>query len=215
MENGFILPPLPYAEDALAPAMSAETIAYHYGKHHANYVNTLNKLIEGTEFETKPMKYLIMKGDGAIFNNAAQVYNHNYFWKCLTPNGGGEPEGHLAAAINAKWGSFAEFRAAFTKAALGQFGSGWAWLAKTVEGDLEILATSNADNPIAHGMKPMLALDVWEHAYYLDHRNNRAAFVETFFEKLVDWKWVEARFDGAPCGCGMRADLKGCGCHHH
>ena len=215
MENGFILPPLPYAEDALAPVMSAETVACHYGKHHANYVSKLNSLIEGTEFETKPMKYLIMKGTEAIFNNAAQVYNHNYFWKCLMPNGGGEPAGNLAEAVKAKWGSYENFRAAFTQAALGVFGSGWAWLAKTAEGELEILATSNADNPIAHGMKPMLALDLWEHAYYLDHRSDRASFVEAFFDKLVNWKWVEARYDGAPCGCGMRADGKGCGCHHH
>lgn len=212
--NGFIFPELPYAKDALAPAMSAETIEFHYGKHHQNYVNTLNKLIEGTPFENKPMKAILMHAEGAIFNNAAQVYNHNYFWKCLSPNGGGEPRGNLANALVAKWGSYAEFRAAFTKAALGHFGSGWAWLAKTAVGDLEILTTDNADNPIAHGMKPMLALDLWEHAYYIDYRNNRAAFVEAFFDKLVNWTWIGARYDGAPCGCGMRADGTGCVCLH-
>ena len=150
-----------------------------------------------------------------MFNNAAQVYNHNYFWKCLTPAGGGEPTGALAEAVNAKWGSFEAFREAFTKAALGQFGSGWAWLVKTADGGLDIMTTSNADNPIRHGLKPMLALDVWEHAYYIDFRNDRAAFVKAFFEKLVNWKWVEARFDGAPCGCGMRADGAACCCGGH
>ena len=213
--NEFILPPLPYAEDALAPVMSAETIAYHYGKHHRTYVTNLNKLIAGTPLEDKPMKYLLMKTEGAVFNNAAQVYNHNYFWKCLTPAGGGEPTGALAEAVNAKWGSFEAFREAFTKAALGQFGSGWAWLVKTADGGLDIMTTSNADNPIRHGLKPMLTLDVWEHAYYIDFRNDRAAFVKAFFEKLVNWKWVEARFEGAPCGCDMRADGAACCCGGH
>lgn len=213
--NEFIQSPLPYAANAFAPVMSAETIEYHYGKHHRGYVANLNKLIAGTEFEDKPMRAILMKSEGAIFNNAAQVYNHNYFWKCLTPDGGGEPSGNLAAAIAAKWGSYAEFRAAMTKAAVGHFGSGWAWLVKKRDGSLDIMTTDNADNPIPHGASPMLALDLWEHAYYIDYRNNRAAFVEAFFDKLVDWKWIQARFDGAPCGCGMRADGAACGCHHH
>ena len=147
--NEFILPPLPYAEDALAPVMSAETIAYHYGKHHRTYVTNLNKLIAGTPLEDKPMKYLLMKTEGAVFNNAAQVYNHNYFWKCLTPAGGGEPTGALAEAVNAKWGSFEAFREAFTKAALGQFGSGWAWLVHDPkENKLKVLSTVNEANPM-------------------------------------------------------------------
>lgn len=210
--NEFILPALPYAKDALAPVMSAETIEYHYGKHHQTYVNNLNKLIAGTEFEEKPMKAILLHAQGAIFNNAAQVYNHNYFWKCLSPQGGGEAAGRLGQAIAATWGSFAAFREAFAKAAAGLFGSGWTWLAQQKTGELVILTTANADNPVAHGMKPLLALDVWEHAYYIDYRNNRAAFIEAFFDKLVNWSWVEARFDGAPCGCGMRSNGQGCGC---
>ncbi|WP_337645548.1 superoxide dismutase, partial [Duodenibacillus massiliensis] len=152
----FILPNLPYAMDALAPVMSKETLEYHYGKHHQSYVTNLNKLIKGTEWEDKPLKEIILKAKGGIFNNAAQVYNHNYFWKCMTPNGGGEPAGALRDAIVAKWGDVAAFVEAFSAAAAGNFGSGWTWLVKKEDGTIDIFSTSNADNPIAHGMKALL-----------------------------------------------------------
>ncbi len=211
--SDFVLPALPYDLDALAPAMSRETLEYHWGKHHQTYVNNLNALIKGTEFEGKPLREIIKNSQGGIFNNAAQTYNHAYFWKCLTPNGGGEPTGALAEAINAKWGSFAAFKEKFSAAAAGNFGSGWTWLVKTAEGELDIMNTSNAGTPLTEGAKPILALDVWEHAYYIDHRNARPKFIAAFFDQLVNWEFAQARFEGAPCGCGCRAESAcACGC---
>lgn len=187
----FTLPELSFGLDDLAPAMSRETLEYHWGKHHQSYVTNLNKLIEGTEFEGKSLEEIIKTAKGGVFNNAAQVFNHNFFWQCLKPNGGGEPRCEfLKSAINAKWGSFEEFRKAFTASAAGNFGSGWTWLVKKPDGTLDIVNTSNAANPLTEGHKPLLVLDVWEHAYYVDYRNARPKFIGTFFDKLVNWKFV-------------------------
>lgn len=158
------LPPLPYAEDALAPYISLETIQYHYGKHHQAYVTNLNNLIPGTEFENMPLEEIVKKSSGGIFNNAAQVWNHTFFWNSLSPNGGGAPSGALGDAINAKWGSFDAFKEAFAKAAVGTFGSGWAWLVKKADGSLDIVSTSNAATPLTTADKALLTIDVWEHA---------------------------------------------------
>ncbi len=187
------LPPLPYAKDALQPHISAETLEYHYGKHHQTYVTNLNNLIPGTEFADMTLEDIIKKSTGGIFNNAAQVWNHSFYWNCLSPNGGGAPQGALAAAINAKWGSFDAFKEAFTKAAIGTFGSGWAWLVKTPAGDLEIVSTSNAATPMTSNQKALLTCDVWEHAYYVDYRNARPKYVEAFWN-LVNWQFVSANF---------------------
>lgn len=183
------LPELPFAQDALAPHISAETLEYHYGKHHQAYVDNLNKLIPGTEFENKPLEDIIKKASGGIFNNAAQVWNHTFYWRCLSPQGGGEPAGELAMAINRSFGSLASFKEAFTKAAIGQFGSGWAWLVRNQDGSLSVEATSNAGNPLTEGKKPLLTCDVWEHAYYIDYRNARAKYVEAFWQ-VVNWTFV-------------------------
>ncbi len=191
----FTLPQLPFGLDDLAPAMSRETLEYHWGKHHQTYVNNLNNLIAGTEFEGKSLEEIIKTAKGGVFNNAAQVFNHSFFWQCLTPNGGGEPCcDALKAAIDAKWGSFAEFRKAFTASAAGNFGSGWTWLVKKADGTLDIVNTSNAATPLTDGLKPLLTIDVWEHAYYVDYRNARPKFIEAFFDKLVNWKFVAAQF---------------------
>lgn len=187
------LPALPYAKDALQPHISAETIEYHYGKHHQTYVTNLNNLIKNTEFETMSLDETIKKSSGGIFNNAAQVWNHTFYWKCLSPNGGGAPSGSLAEAINAKWSSFEAFKEAFTKAAIGTFGSGWAWLVKNSAGELEIVSTSNAATPMTSGQKALLTCDVWEHAYYVDYRNARPKYVEAFWN-LVNWDFVAANF---------------------
>ena len=187
------LPELPYAKDALAPFISAETLEYHYGKHHATYVANLNKLIPGTEFENMSLEDIIKKSSGGIFNNAAQVWNHTFYWNCLSPNGGGAPTGALADAIQAKWGSFDAFKEAFSKAAVGTFGSGWAWLVKTPAGELEIVSTSNAATPMTSGQKALMTCDVWEHAYYVDYRNARPKYVEAFWN-LVNWQFVSANF---------------------
>jgi len=187
------LPELPYAKDSLAPGLSAETIEYHYGKHHAAYVANLNKLIKGTEFENASVEDIIKKASGGLFNNAAQHWNHSFYWNCLSPKGGGEPTGELSAAINKAFGSFAQFKEMFTNAAVTTFGSGWAWLVKNSDGSLAVLSASNAGNPIKDGKKPLLTCDVWEHAYYIDYRNARAAYVEAFW-KIVDWKFAEANF---------------------
>ena len=187
------LPALPFAKDALAPVISAETIEYHYGKHHATYVANLNKLIVGTEFENAPLEDIVKKAAGGLFNNAAQIWNHTFYWNCLSPQGGGEPAGELAAAINKAFGSFAKFKEMFTNAAITTFGSGWAWLVKNSDGSLAIESTSNAGTPIKDGKKPLLTCDVWEHAYYIDYRNARAAYVEAFW-KIVNWKFAEANF---------------------
>ena len=190
----FTLPPLPYAPDALAPHMSKETFEYHHGKHHQAYVTNLNNLVPGTEFAGLSLDDIVRKSSGPIFNNAAQVWNHTFFWSCLKPAGGGEPQGALAAAINAKWGSYAAFKEAFTKSAVGNFGSGWTWLVKKADGSVDIVNTSNAATPLTTADKPLLTIDVWEHAYYVDYRNARPKFVETFLNSLVNWSFAEANF---------------------
>jgi Fe-Mn family superoxide dismutase len=183
------LPELPYARDALAPHISAETIDYHYGKHHQTYVNNLNNLIPGTEYENSSLEDIIKKASGGIYNNAAQVWNHTTYWNCLSPNGGGEPAGELAEAINKAFGSFADFKEQFTKAAVTLFGSGWAWLVRNADGSLAIQATGNAGNPMQEGKSPLLTCDVWEHAYYIDYRNARPKYLEAFWS-LVNWDYV-------------------------
>ena len=185
----FELPQLPYAMDALAPHISKETLEYHYGKHHNAYVTNLNKLTDGKPEAGKSLEELIKTTKGPVFNNAAQVWNHTFYWSCLKPQGGGEPAGALAEAINASFGSFAEFKTLFTNLAVGLFGSGWAWLVKDEDGSLGIEAMSNAGNPLTNGQKPLLTCDVWEHAYYIDYRNARAKYVETFWN-LVNWEFV-------------------------
>ena len=191
----FALPELPFAPDALEPAMSRETLEYHWGKHHRTYVENLNALVAGTPWETKSLEDVVREAPaGGLFNNAAQHFNHSFFWKCLTPAGGGRPQGALLDAVVEAWGSFEGFREAFSKAAAGNFGSGWTWLVKNAEGELEIVSTSNADTPLRAGLRPILTIDVWEHAYYIDYRNARAKFIEAFFEKLGNWKFAEENF---------------------
>ena len=185
----FELPPLPYAQDALAPHISAETLEYHYGKHHQTYVTNLNKLVEGTEFENAPLEDVILKSDGGLFNNSAQVWNHTFYWNSMSPNGGGAPTGAAADAINGAFGSYDDFKAKFAEAATTQFGSGWAWLVDNGSG-LEIMKTSNADLPMKHGAKALLTIDVWEHAYYIDFRNARPNYISTFLDSLVNWDFV-------------------------
>jgi len=182
---------LPYAKDALAPHISAETIEYHYGKHHKAYVDNINRLITGTEFEKVSLEEIIRKSSGGIFNNAAQVWNHTFYWNCLSPKGGGEPAGELADALIKQFGSFAQFKEKFTNAAVTLFGSGWAWLVKNSNGALSIQATSNAQTPLREGNKALLTCDVWEHAYYIDYRNARAKYVEGFWD-MVNWDFVTA-----------------------
>ena len=190
----FTLPELPYAIDALAPAISRETLEFHWGKHHQTYVNNLNNLVEGTDWAEKSLEDIILGAEGGLFNNAAQVYNHTFFWSSMTPQGGGEPKGALKDALVATWGSVEAFVKTFSDAAAGNFGSGWTWLVKDADGKLSILNTSNADTPIRHGLTPLLTIDVWEHAYYIDYRNARPAFIKAFFEKLVNWAFVEENF---------------------
>jgi len=187
------LPKLPYAMDALAPHISKETLEYHYGKHHQTYITNLNNLIKGNEFETMTLEQIVQKSTGAIFNNAAQVWNHTFYWYCLTPNKTA-PSGALSEAINKKWGSFEEFKRAFTQVAIGTFGSGWAWLVKTANGDLDLVSTSNAATPLTTDNKPLLTCDVWEHAYYIDYRNSRPNYLEGFFA-LVNWDFVAENFN--------------------
>ena len=184
------LPPLPYAQDALAPHISKETFEFHYGKHHQAYVTNLNNLIPGTEFESLSLEDIIKKSSGGVYNNAAQVWNHTFFWSCMKPAGGGEPTGALADAINKAFGSFAEFKDAFTKSAIGNFGSSWTWLVKKADGSLAIVNTSNAGCPLTEaGTTPLLTVDLWEHAYYIDFRNLRPKYMETFWT-LVNWEFV-------------------------
>ena len=185
----FKLPELPYANDSLRPHISAETIEYHYGKHHSTYVGNLNRLIPGTEFENTALEDIIQKASGGIFNNAAQIWNHTFYWNCLSPKDGGEPSGELANLITSQFGSFAQFKENFTKAAVTLFGSGWAWLIKNSDGSLSIEATSNAGTPLKDAKQPLLTCDVWEHAYYIDYRNARAKYVEGFWN-LVNWDFV-------------------------
>ena len=185
----FELPPLPYAQDALAPHISAETLEYHYGKHHQTYVTNLNKLVEGTEFENAALEDVILKSDGGLFNNSAQVWNHTFYWDSMTPDGGGAPSGAVADAINSAFGSYDDFRAKFAEAATTQFGSGWAWLVDNGSG-LEIMKTANADLPMKHSAKALLTIDVWEHAYYIDFRNARPNYINTYLDSLVNWDFV-------------------------
>lgn len=187
------LPELPFAKDALEPVISEETIEYHYGKHHQAYVNNLNNLIAGTEFEYMSLEEIIKKSSGGVFNNAAQVFNHTFYWNCLAPDAGGEPTGELAAAIDKAFGSFAEFKEKFSATAVGTFGSGWAWLVKKDDGELEIVSTSNAGTPLTEGKTPLLTCDVWEHAYYVDYRNARPAYVGKFWD-LVNWDFVASNY---------------------
>lgn len=186
------LPALPYDRTALEPHISAETIDYHYSKHHQTYVTNLNNLIVGTEFENADLESIVRKAQGGLFNNAAQVWNHTFYWNCLKPNGGGAPTGKLADAINAAFGSFDAFKAEFTKTAIGTFGSGWAWLVQRADGSLALVSTSNAATPLTGTDKPLLTCDVWEHAYYVDYRNARPKYVEAFWN-LVNWDFVSAQ----------------------
>ena len=187
----FTLPELPYAMDALAPVISKETLEFHYGKHHQAYVTNLNNLVAGTEFESATLEEIVKKSSGGVFNNAAQVWNHTFYWNSMSPNGGGEPTGKLAEAINAKWGSVAAFKEAFNKSAAGNFGSGWTWLVKKADGSLDIVNTSNAATPLTTADVPLLTCDVWEHAYYIDYRNARPKYLESFWS-LVNWNFAAA-----------------------
>ncbi|KYP12368.1 MAG: superoxide dismutase [Limnobacter sp. CACIAM 66H1] len=189
------LPELPYAMDALAPHISKETLEYHYGKHHAAYVTNLNNLVKGTEFENSSLEDIVKKSTGGVFNNAAQIWNHTFYWHCLSPNGGGAPTGKLADAINAKFGSFDAFKEAFTKSAIGNFGSSWTWLVKRADGSVDIVNTSNAATPLTTQDKPLLTCDLWEHAYYIDYRNARPKYIETFWN-LVNWEFASKNFEG-------------------
>jgi Fe-Mn family superoxide dismutase len=185
------LPDLPYAGDALEPHISAETLAFHHGKHHRAYAEKLTELIAGTEFAEMPLVEIIRKASGGTFNNAAQLWNHTFYWNCLSPDGGGSPAGEIAAAIDARWGSFDKFKDEWTQSAATNFGSGWTWLVKNARGELEIVNTSNAGNPLTEGQTPILTIDVWEHAYYIDYRNSRPKYIEAFWN-LVNWDFAEA-----------------------
>jgi Fe-Mn family superoxide dismutase len=189
----FELPALPYAMDALEPFISKETIEFHYGKHHATYVNNLNKLVPGSRFENASLETIVKEAEGGIFNNGAQVWNHSFYWNCLSPEGGGEPDGKLKEAIDRDFGSFGQFKEMFSQAAASLFGSGWAWLVCDRAGKLSIVQEQNAGNPLRQGLMPLLTCDVWEHAYYIDKRNRRPAYVEDFW-KVVNWKAVEAYY---------------------
>lgn len=194
------LPELPYAYDALAPFISAKTLEFHHDKHHATYVANANKLIAGTPLEAATLEEIVAAAAAdpakkGLFNNAAQVWNHTFYWNSLKPNGGGKPAGALAAAIDAAFGSFDAFAADFAAKAAGQFGSGWAWLVVNGEGKLEIVTTGNADTPLVHGLKPLLTADVWEHAYYLDYQNRRPDYLKTFLESLANWDFAAANFE--------------------
>ena len=190
------LPPLPYPIDSLAPHYSQETLEFHHGKHHNAYVVNLNNLQKGTEYEALTLEEIIKKAPnpGPVYNNAAQIWNHTFFWNCMKPQGGGEPSGALADAINAKWGSYAAFKEAFVKSAVGNFGSGWTWLVKKADGSVDIVNTGAAGTPLTGADTALLTVDVWEHAYYIDYRNLRPKFVETFLSNLVNWQFAESNF---------------------
>jgi Fe-Mn family superoxide dismutase len=191
------LPQLPFAMDALSPHMSKETFEYHYGKHHQAYVTNLNNLIKGTEYESLALEAIIKKAPaGGIYNNSAQVWNHSFFWNCLKPGGGGAPAGALAAAISKKWGSFDDFKKAFQASAVGNFGSGWTWLVKKADGSVDIVNMGAAGTPLTTADKALLCIDVWEHAYYIDYRNMRPKFVETYLASLANWSFAEKNFAG-------------------
>ena len=187
------LPDLPYPENALEPHISAETLQFHHKKHHATYVDKLNGLISGTEFQSTSLEDIIKKASGGIFNNGARVWNHTFYWNCLSPNGGGAPEGDLATVIDQTFGSFNDFKTRFSESAVNNFGSGWTWLVKNSDGSLEIVNTRNAANPMTDGKQPLLTCDVWEHAYYIDYRNARPKYVEAFWN-LVNWDFVAQNF---------------------
>ncbi|MCX7109529.1 MAG: superoxide dismutase [Fe] [Proteobacteria bacterium] len=187
------LPPLPYDKNALEPHISAETLEFHHGKHHQTYVTNLNNLIAGTKFENLSLEEIVKKSSAGIFNNAAQVWNHTFYWHSLSPNGGGEPTGALADAIEKAFGSFAKFKEEFSKTAITTFGSGWAWLVKNADGSLALVSTSNAATPLTTGQTPLLTIDVWEHAYYVDYRNMRPKYVEAFWN-LVNWEFAAKNF---------------------
>jgi Fe-Mn family superoxide dismutase len=187
------LPPLPYATDALQPHISKETLEFHHGKHHNTYVVNLNNLIKGTEFEALGLEDIVRKSSGGVFNNAAQIWNHTFYWNSLKPNGGGEPTGALAEAITKKWGSFAAFKEAFTKSAIGNFGSSWTWLVKKADGSLDIVNTSNAATPITGTDRPLVTCDLWEHAYYIDYRNRRPDYLGGWWS-LVNWDFAAKNF---------------------
>ena len=189
----FELPELPYAKNALEPHISTETLEYHHGKHHATYVTKLNGLIPGTEFEGKSLEDIIKSSSGGVFNNSAQIWNHTFYWHSLSPNGGGQPTGALAEAINAKWGSFEDFQKAFDEKAVNNFGSSWTWLVKNSDGSLEIVNTSNAGTPITEGQTPIITVDLWEHAYYIDYRNARPKYLEAFWA-LANWEFAAENF---------------------
>lgn len=189
------LPALPYAKNALAPHISEETIEFHYGKHHQTYVTNLNNLIKGTEFENSSLEEIVKKSSAGIYNNSAQIWNHTFFWSCMKPNGGAAPTGALADAINAKWGSFDEFKKAFQASAVANFGSGWTWLVKKADGSVDIVNMGAAGTPLTTGDTPLLTIDVWEHAYYIDYRNARAKFVEVFLASLANWDFASANFN--------------------
>lgn len=189
----FELPELPFAKDALAPHISAETFDYHHGKHHQAYVTNLNNLIVDTDNADKTLEELIMTTDGGLFNNAAQVWNHTFYWNCMSPNGGGDATGAIGDAINAKWGSFEAFKDEFSKTAIGNFGSGWTWLVKNTDGSIEIFNTANAGCPLTSDKTPLLTIDVWEHAYYVDYRNARPSYVDMFWN-IVNWDFVNQNF---------------------
>jgi Fe-Mn family superoxide dismutase len=187
------LPPLPYALNALEPQISRETLEFHYGKHHQTYVTKLNELIKGTEFEDMPLEQIVRKSQGGIFNNAAQVWNHTFFWHSMSPNGGGKPAGQLRQSIDSAFGSFEEFREKFSAAAVAVFGAGWAWLVRHPDGKVGIETTSNAFTPLVSDNKPLLTLDVWEHAYYIDYRNKRPDFVAAYWN-VVNWDFASRNF---------------------
>lgn len=190
----FELPALPYEKTALEPHISAETLDFHHGKHHATYVAKLNGLIEGTDLASKSLEDIIKSSEGGVFNNAAQIWNHTFYWNSLSPNGGGDPSGALADAINAKWGSFADFKAAFNDKAVNNFGASWTWLVKTADGNLDIVNTSNAGTPITEkGVTALLTVDLWEHAYYIDYRNARPKYLEGFWA-LANWQFASDNF---------------------
>ena len=188
------LPPLPYPIDTLAPAYSQETLEYHHGKHHKAYVDKLNELQKGTEFENMELEEVIKKAQGGIYNQAAQIWNHTFFWNCMKPSGGGEPTGALAEAIAKKWGSYADFKKAFVASAVGNFGSGWTWLVKKADGSLDIVNMGAAGTPLTTGDTAVFTVDVWEHAYYIDYRNLRPKFVETYLDKLANWDFAAKNF---------------------
>jgi len=191
---GFDLPPLPYKDDALAPIISANTIGFHYGKHHRSYVDNLNKLAKGTEFESMALEDTVLlsakKNNAAIFNNAAQIWNHNFYWNARRPNGGGKPSGKMMDKINESFGDWDKFRKTLAYTTVSQFGTGWGWLVADKKGKLSVVKTGDADVPMTQGFKPLLTIDVWEHAYYLDYQNRRAAYVDAVIDKLLNWEFA-------------------------